>query len=66
MISKFKDNFPMGLSVFYSEEKGEQIVYMKSNKVVKTLVDPKDIKTAKESPDYEELIKFFEEVTKSD
>lgn len=64
MISNFKENNPIGLSIFYSEEKGEQIVYMESNKVVKNVTDPKEIESVKETSEYEDLQKFFEDVSK--
>jgi len=60
MISNFKENNPTGLSIFYSVEKGEQIVYMESNKVIKTINASKELQTIKDSNEYKELIKFFE------
>ena len=64
MISNFKDNNPVGLSIFYSEDKGEQIVFMESNKVVKTLTDQKEIDSVKETSEYEDLQKFYETALK--
>lgn len=66
MISNFKENNPVGLSIFYSEEKGEQIVFMESNKVVKTLTEQKEIDKVKETSEYEELQKFYENVSKGE
>jgi len=66
MISNFKENNPVGLSIFYSEEKGEQIVFMESNKVVKILTEQKEIDKVKETSEYEELQKFYENVSKGE
>jgi len=66
MISNFKENNPMGLSIFYSEDKGEQIVFMEGNKVVKTLTDQKEIDSVKQTSEYEELQKFFEKASKDE
>ncbi len=65
MVSNFKDNNPSGLSIFYSEEKGEQLVMMEAGKVVKNLVDPNEILQVKDTPEYEELVKFYEEISKN-
>ncbi len=66
MISNFKENNPYGLSIFYTEEKGEQIVFMEANKVVKTLTDVKEIEGVKETSEYEELQKFYDEASKKE
>ena len=64
MISMFKDNNPFGLSIFYSEDKGEQIVYMEGNKVIKSLNDPNEILNVKDTFEYEELVKYYQSGTK--
>ncbi len=64
MISNFKENNPVGLSIYYSEEKGEQIVIMESNKVMRTISDPVEMELIREGPEYEDLKKFFQEIPK--
>ena len=62
MVSNFKKNNPMGLSIFYSEDKGEQMVYMEANKIIKSLSDKNEIATIKQSLEYVELTKFLDEM----
>lgn len=61
MISNFKENNPSGLSIFYSEEKGEQIVYMELHKVIRTITNEVEIEKIKETSEFEDLENFFKE-----
>jgi len=62
MVSNFRENNPHGLTIFINAEKGEKLLIMENNNVVKTITDPKEIENKKSGLEYEDLKTFYDSI----